>query len=83
MVGIVPSIEKVIYTAVGGRLSVVGAVVGTLLVGTAKTFFSENFVEFWLYFIGGIFIAVVMFLPTGLAGLMSRLRGDPQGGRES
>lgn len=75
LVGIVPSVEMVIYAAVGGRLSLIGAVYGALLVGWAKTFFSENFVEFWPYFIGALFVIVVMFLPTGLAGLVDRLRG--------
>jgi urea transport system permease protein len=74
LVGIVPSIEMVIYAAVGGRLSVVGAVYGAVLVGAAKTYFSENFVEFWLYFIGALFMVVVMFLPSGLAGLFDRFR---------
>jgi urea transport system permease protein len=75
LVGIVPSIEMVIYAAVGGRLSLIGAVYGAVLVGAAKTFFSENFVEFWLYFIGGLFMVVVIFLPQGLAGLLDRLKG--------
>jgi urea transport system permease protein len=75
LVGIVPSIEMVIYAAVGGRLSLIGAVYGAVLVGAAKTYFSENFVEYWLYFIGALFILVVVFLPTGLAGLLERLRG--------
>jgi urea transport system permease protein len=75
LVGIVPSIEMVIYAAVGGRLSLIGAVYGAVLVGAAKTFFSENFVEYWLFFIGALFVIVVMFLPTGLAGLVDRLRG--------
>jgi urea transport system permease protein len=72
LVGIVPSIEIVICAAVGGRLSLVGAAAGTLLVYAAKTFFSENFAEYWLYFIGLLFMAVVVFLPTGLAGLLDR-----------
>ncbi|MBI1397702.1 MAG: urea ABC transporter permease subunit UrtC [Betaproteobacteria bacterium] len=75
LVGITPSIEMVIYAAVGGRLSLVGAVYGAMLVGAAKTFFSENFVEFWLYLIGGLFIVIVMFLPHGLAGLLDKLPG--------
>jgi urea transport system permease protein len=74
LVGIVTSIEMVIYAAVGGRLSLIGAVYGTLVVSYAKTFFSENFVEYWLYFIGALFIVVVMFLPGGLASLMDKLR---------
>lgn len=73
LVGIVPSIEMVIYAAVGGRLSLIGAVYGAVLVGAAKTWFSENFVEYWLYFIGALFIVIVVFLPEGLAGLLARL----------
>jgi urea transport system permease protein len=56
-------------------MSLIGAVYGAVLVGAAKTYFSENFVEYWLYFIGSLFIVVVMFLPQGLAGLIERLRG--------
>jgi urea transport system permease protein len=74
LVNIVPSIEMVIYAAVGGRLSLIGAVYGAVLVGSAKTFFSENFVEYWMYFIGGLFVFIVMVLPDGLAGLLNRLR---------
>ena len=74
LVGIVPSIEMVIYAAVGGRLSLVGAVYGTLVVFSAKTFFSEHFPEVWLYLLGALFIGVVMFMPTGLAGFAERLR---------
>ena len=83
LVGIVPSIEMVIYAAVGGRLSVVGAVYGAVLVGAAKTYFSENFVEYWLYFIGALFVVVVMFLPSGLAGLLDRWhrKGNGNGAR--
>jgi urea transport system permease protein len=75
LVSIVPSVEMVIYAAVGGRLSLIGAVYGAVLVGAAKTLFSENFVEYWMYFIGGLFVFVVMFLPHGLAGLLERIRG--------
>ncbi len=68
-VGIVPSIEMVIYTAVGGRLSIFGAVYGTLLVNFAKTSFSESFPELWLLGLGALFIAVVLAFPNGLAGI--------------
>jgi urea transport system permease protein len=70
-VGIVPSIEMVIFCAVGGRESVVGAVFGTLLVNWAKTAFSEDFPELWLFAMGGLFIAVVLAFPGGLAGLLT------------
>ena len=68
-VGIVPSIEMVIFAAVGGRLSLLGAVYGALLVNFGKTYFSESFPELWLYLMGGLFIVVVMYFPNGLAGL--------------
>ncbi|MBY6003706.1 urea ABC transporter permease subunit UrtC [Salipiger bermudensis] len=70
-VGIVPSIEMVIFAAVGGRLSILGAVYGTLLVNWAKTTFSESFPELWLLGLGALFIAVVMAFPNGLAGVWS------------
>ena len=68
-VGIVPSIEMVIFCAVGGRMSLFGAVYGTLLVNFGKSYFSESFPQVWLFLMGGLFIAVVMFFPDGLAGL--------------
>jgi urea transport system permease protein len=71
-VGIVPSIEMVIFAAVGGRLSLLGAVYGTLLVNFGKTYFSESFPELWLFLMGGLFITVVMFFPDGLAGLYDK-----------
>jgi urea transport system permease protein len=70
-VGIVPSIEMVIFCAVGGRHSIVGAVVGTLAVNWGKTVFSESFPELWLFAMGGLFIAVVLAFPRGLAGLVT------------
>lgn len=71
-VGIVPSIEMVIFAAVGGRMSLIGAVYGALLVNFGKTAFSESFPELWLFLMGGLFIAVVMFFPNGLAGLYEK-----------
>ncbi len=68
-VGIVPSIEMVIYAAVGGRMSLVGAVYGALLVNAGKTFFSESFPELWLFMMAALFIGVTMAFPMGLAGL--------------
>lgn len=68
-VGIVPSIEMVIFAAVGGRMSLVGAVYGTLLVNAGKTFFSESFPDLWLFLMAALFIGVTMAFPMGLAGL--------------
>lgn len=68
-VGIVPSIEMVIYAAVGGRMSLVGAVYGALLVNAGKTYFSESFPDLWLFLMAALFIGVTMAFPMGLAGL--------------
>ncbi len=70
--GIVPSIEMVIMTAVGGRNSLLGAIYGSLLVNYGKTVFSENFPELWLFLLGGLFILIVMVFPNGLAGIQYR-----------
>ena len=69
LIGIVPSIEMVIFCAVGGRLSLLGAVYGALLVNFAKTSFSESFPELWLFAMGALFIGVTVAFPMGLAGL--------------
>ncbi|MCX8253899.1 Urea ABC transporter permease [Beijerinckiaceae bacterium RH AL1] len=68
-VGIVPSIEMVIYTAVGGRLSLFGAIYGTLIVNYAKSSFSEAFPQLWQLGLGALFMIVVLFFPNGLAGI--------------
>jgi len=72
--GTLPSIEMVIFTALGGRMSLLGAVYGALLVNWAKTSFSESFPQLWLFFMGGLFISVVLFFPNGLAGLLTQYR---------
>ncbi|MEM7530303.1 MAG: urea ABC transporter permease subunit UrtC [Pseudomonadota bacterium] len=69
LIGIVPSIEMVIFCAVGGRHSILGAVYGALVVNWAKTVFSEAFPELWLLGFGALFIAVVLAFPNGLAGI--------------
>ncbi|MGD8175482.1 urea ABC transporter permease subunit UrtC [Marinimicrobium sp. ARAG 43.8] len=68
-IGIVPSIEMVIFCAVGGRLSLFGAIYGALLVNWARSMFSESFPELWLFAMGALFIGVVLAFPNGIAGL--------------
>lgn len=68
-VGIVASIEMVVFCAVGGRMSIFGAIYGTVLVSVAKTLISENFPELWSLFIGALFIGVVLVFPKGIAGV--------------
>lgn len=69
MVGIVPSIEMVIWVALGGRGTLIGAVIGALLVNYAKTTLSEAYPSGWLYFQGLLFVVVMAFAPKGVAGL--------------
>lgn len=69
LVGIVPSIEMVIFAAVGGRMSLVGAVYGALLVNYGKTYFSESFPDLWLFMMAALFLGVVLAFPDGLAGV--------------
>src|SRR5690606_18870801 len=67
------SIEVAIWTAVGGRGTLLGPVIGAFLVNGAKSFFTMTFPEYWLFFLGLMFILVTMFLPQGLYGLMTRV----------
>jgi urea transport system permease protein len=69
-VGIVPSIEMVIFAAVGGRMSLVGSIYGALLVNYGKTYFSESAPDLWLFLMAALFIGVTMAFPNGLAGLV-------------
>jgi len=63
------SIEIVIAVAVGGRGTLIGAVIGAILVNYAKTWFTGALPELWLFALGGLFIAVTLFLPRGILGL--------------
>ena len=62
------SIEMVIWVAVGGRATLIGAIIGTLLVRLAQTFLSESFPAVWLFFQGALFLIVVTVLPDGIVG---------------
>lgn len=72
-VGIVPSIEMVIWVAVGGRGTLKGAVLGAVLVNAAKSALSETLPNLWLYGFAALFIGVVLFFPDGLIGVFQRL----------
>ncbi len=68
------SIEIAIWTAVGGRATLIGPIVGAFFVNGAKSWFTQAFPEFWLYFLGALFIAVTLFLPHGIVGLLRKTR---------
>jgi urea transport system permease protein len=71
LVGVVPSIEMVVWVAVGGRNILWGAIAGTLIVNFAKDQISSALPSLWLYGLGALFILAVSFLPAGLAGLFA------------
>jgi urea transport system permease protein len=62
------SIEMVIWVAVGGRATLIGAILGALTVNFAKSLLSIKFPDIWLFFQGGLFLVVVLFLPNGILG---------------
>jgi urea transport system permease protein len=69
-------IEIAIWTAVGGRATLIGPIVGAFFVNGTKSWFTQLFPEFWLYFLGALFIAVTLFLPHGIVGLLRRKKGE-------
>ncbi|MEQ1901312.1 MAG: urea ABC transporter permease subunit UrtC [Devosia sp.] len=72
------SIEAVIWVAVGGRGTIVGPIVGALLVNVGKTIFTGALPDYWLFALGGLFVFVTLFMPKGIVGLFSRFaRRDP------
>jgi urea transport system permease protein len=76
------SIEAVIWVAVGGRGTLVGAALGAIVINFAKTWFTGALPEYWLFALGLIFILVTLFLPKGLLGTLSewkRSRRDTSG----
>ncbi len=74
LIGVVPSIEMIIWVAVGGRASLAGAVLGTLIVNFGKDWISSAMPDLWLIVMGLLFILVVTALPGGLTGLGASLR---------
>jgi len=68
------SIEMVIWLAVGGRGALYGALLGAGVINGAKSWLTVAFPEIWLFFLGGLFIVVTLFMPRGLIGLLDLLR---------
>jgi len=71
------SIEIAIWTAVGGRGSLIGPILGAFIVNGAKSWFTVAFPEFWLFFLGLMFILVTLLLPQGVVGLLRQRRRAP------
>ncbi len=66
------SIEIAIWAAVGGRGTLIGPVIGAAIVNLSKSFFTQTFPDYWLFFLGALFVAVTLWLPEGVAGLWKR-----------
>ncbi|MBT0568978.1 urea ABC transporter permease subunit UrtC [Curvibacter sp. CHRR-16] len=77
------SIEMAVWAAVGGRASLIGPIVGAFLVNGAKSWLTVTYPEFWLYCLGALFIAVTLFLPQGVVGLVAKLKKNKHGGQSS
>ncbi|OLP44233.1 urea ABC transporter permease subunit UrtC [Rhizobium oryziradicis] len=69
------SIEVVIWTAVGGRATLIGPIIGAILVNGGKTIFTGLFPNAWLFALGGLFVLVTLFLPKGIVGTVAQLWG--------
>ncbi len=72
-IGVLPSIEMVIWVAVGGRGTLSGAIIGAAGVNFMRSTLTNHFPELWPFFLGGLFIAVVMFFPKGIVGLLKKM----------
>jgi len=66
------SIEAVIWVAVGGRGTIIGPIIGALLVNGGKTIFTGALPDYWLFALGALFVVVTLFLPKGMVGLFAR-----------
>ena len=66
------SIEVVVWTAVGGRGTLIGPIIGALMVNAGKSYFTGAFPELWLFALGGLFIGVTLFLPKGVVGTIQQ-----------
>lgn len=69
------SIEIAIWAAVGGRATLIGPILGAFIVNGAKSWLTVTAPEYWLYFLGALFIAVTLFLPNGVVGLVRQSGG--------
>ncbi|WP_447980710.1 urea ABC transporter permease subunit UrtC [Candidatus Nitrospira bockiana] len=73
-IGVLPSLEMVIWVAVGGRGTLIGAVIGAVGVNFGRSILTNHFPELWPFFLGGLFIAVVLLFPDGFVGLGQKAR---------
>jgi urea transport system permease protein len=73
-IGVLPSLEVVVWVAVGGRGTLVGALLGAVGVNAARSVLTASYPEWWPVILGGLFVGVVVLFPGGLTGLPQQLR---------
>jgi urea transport system permease protein len=78
-IGVLPSIEMVVWVAAGGRGTLVGAVVGAVGINWIQSWLTTSYPDVWLLFLGALFMSVVLFIPDGVVGLAARVAGGVQG----
>jgi len=71
--GVLPSIEMVVWVAAGGRGTLIGAVVGAFGVNWIQSWLTTSYPDVWLLFLGALFMSVVLFFPDGVVGAAARL----------
>jgi len=74
-IGVLPSIEMVVWVAAGGRGTLYGAVLGAFGVNWIQSWLTTSYPDFWLLFLGGLFMGAVLFFPDGIVGALVRLSG--------
>jgi urea transport system permease protein len=74
MMGILPSVEMAMWVAIGGRATLSGAILGAILVNASKSYLSESFPGAWLYFLGALYIVVVLIFPQGIMGFIKNIK---------
>jgi urea transport system permease protein len=72
-IGVLPSIEMVVWVAAGGRGTLVGAVLGAIGVNWTQSWLTTSYPDLWLLFLGALFMGVVLFFPDGVLGAAARL----------
>ncbi len=77
------SIGMVIWAGIGGRYSLIGSMIGAILIQGGQSYLGDQFLNTWLLLLGGFFIVVVRFLPKGLAGLLESVLGSLRAGRRT
>lgn len=75
------SIEIAVWAAVGGRGTLAGPIAGAFAVNGAKSWLTQFAPEYWLYLLGALFVAVTLFMPDGIAGLLKRKFGAKSAGK--